>query len=128
MPKYLDQDWQDQIQKLSQSLPQLPGISVRVQYTVTGGPDGDIDYYWAVEDGRISEASVGTTEDPDLGMTLAYDVSKSIQEGKLDASRAYMQNKLTVTGGLAKMMRLLPVTNSPSWKAYQKEVRNITEY
>ena len=30
-----------------------------MQYVVTGGPDGDIKYYWILEDGKLLESALG---------------------------------------------------------------------
>jgi hypothetical protein len=33
-----------------------------------------------------------------------------------------------VTGNMAKLMSLLPLTNSPEYRALQEQIREITEY
>ncbi len=53
MPKYLSQEWLDEGKKLAESQPERPGASARMQYVVTGGPDGDIKYYWVLENGKL---------------------------------------------------------------------------
>ena len=51
-----------------------------------------------------------------------------MQKGELDATAAFMQGKMKVAGNMAKMMSLLPITNSPEWKALQEKVNAVTEY
>ena len=41
MAKYLTQEWLDMGRKLAESQPERPGASARMQYVITGGPDGD---------------------------------------------------------------------------------------
>ena len=101
---------------------------MKIQYKATGGPDGDIDYYWVIDEGKILEAKLGTVDGADFTMTSAYDDAVKVQKGELDATAAFMQGKMKVAGNMAKMMSLLPITNSPEWKALQEKVNAVTEY
>ena len=128
MPKYLSQEWLDEGKKLAESQPERPGASARMQYVVTGGPDGDIKYYWVLENGKLQESKVGEMSDPDFTMTLTYADSVSVQKGELDPNAAFMQGRMKVTGNMGKLMTLMPLTNSPEYKGLQEEIRGITEY
>ena len=59
MPKWLSQEWLDESKKLAESQPERPGASARMQYVVTGGPEGDIKYYWVLENGKLQESQLG---------------------------------------------------------------------
>jgi putative sterol carrier protein len=128
MPQYLSQEWLDEFVTLAADQPNRPGATVRIQYKVTGGPAGDIDYYWVIDEGKILEAKLGTIDDSDFTMTSAYDDQVQIQKGELEATAAFMQGKMKVAGNMAKMMSLLPLTNSPEWTALQDKVNGITDY
>jgi alkyl sulfatase BDS1-like metallo-beta-lactamase superfamily hydrolase len=128
MSKYLSQEWIDETRKLADGQPERPGASARMQYVVTGGPDGDIKYYWVLEDGKLLESSLGETPDADFTMTLSYDDSVKVQKGELDANAAFMQGRMKVAGNMAKLMQLMPLTNSPEYKALQEEVRQVTDF
>jgi putative sterol carrier protein len=128
MPQYLSQEWLDEFVTLAADQPNRPGATVKIQYKATGGPAGDIDYYWVIDEGKILEAKLGTIDGPDFTMTSAYDDGAKIQRGELEATAAFMQGKMKVSGNMAKMMTLLPITNSPEWKALQEKVNAITEY
>lgn len=128
MPKYLSQEWLDEFVKLAADQPTRPGATVRIQYKATGGPNGDIAYYWIVDEGKFVDAQLGTIDSPDFTMTTAYDDAAKVQRDEMDATAAFMQGKMKVTGNMAKMMSLLPITNSPEWKALQEKVAAITEY
>jgi len=39
-----------------------------------------------------------------------------------------MQGRVKVTGNMAKLMALLPITNSAEYKQLQTEIQAITEY
>jgi alkyl sulfatase BDS1-like metallo-beta-lactamase superfamily hydrolase len=125
MPKYLSQEWLDEGKKLAEGQPDRPGASARMQYVV---PDGDIKYYWVLENGKLLESKVGEISDADFTLTLTYDDSVKVQKGELDANAAFMQGRMKVTGNMGKLMQLMPLTNSPEYKELQEQVREITEY
>jgi putative sterol carrier protein len=128
MPKWLSQEWLDETRKLAESQPERPGASARMQYVVTGGPDGDVKYYWVLENGKLLESQLGEMPDPEVTLTQTYEDAMKIQKGELDANAAFMQGRIKVTGNMAKLMSLLPLTNSPEYKQLQTEVQGITDY
>jgi alkyl sulfatase BDS1-like metallo-beta-lactamase superfamily hydrolase len=128
MSKYLTQEWLDETRKLAEDQPERPGASTRMQYVVTGGPQGDIKYYWVLENGKLIDSQIGELPDAEITMTLSYDDSVKVQKGELDANAAFMQGRMKVTGNMAKLMQLMPLTNSPEYKALQEKVRDLTEY
>lgn len=128
MTKYLTQEWLDEGRALAEGQPERPGASARMQYVVTGGPDGDIKYYWRLVDGRIVESALGEIEGPDFTMTLSYGDSVKVQQGELDANAAFMQGRMKVAGNMGKLMQLMPLTNSPEYKALQEEIRKVTDF
>jgi putative sterol carrier protein len=128
MPQYLSQEWLDEFVKLAVDQPARPGATVKIQYKVTGGPAGDIDYYWIIDEGKFADAQLGSVDGADFTMANAYDDAAKIQKGELDATAAFMQGKVKVAGNMGKMMSLLPITNSPEWKALQEKVNAITDY
>jgi putative sterol carrier protein len=128
LPKYLTQEWLDEFRSLAEDQPTRPGATVRIQYRATAGPDGDVEYYWVLDEGKITEAQVGTIHDADFTMTTAYDDAAKVQRGELEATAAFMQGKMKVSGNMAKMMSLLPITSSAEWNALQDKVLAITEF
>jgi alkyl sulfatase BDS1-like metallo-beta-lactamase superfamily hydrolase len=128
MPKWLSQEWLDEARKLAESQPERPGASARMQYVVTGSPDGDIKYYWVLENGKLLESQLGEMPDPEVTLTQSYEDAQKIQKGELDANAAFMQGRVKVTGNMAKLMALLPLTNAPEYKQLQEQIQGITEY
>jgi putative sterol carrier protein len=128
MSKWLSQEWLDETKKMADSQPERPGASARMQYVVTGGPDGDVKYYWVLENGKLQESQVGELADAEVTLTQSYEDALKIQKGELDANAAFMQGRVKVTGNMAKLMSLLPLTNAPEYKQLQTEIQAITEY
>lgn len=128
MPKWLTQDWLDEQTKLAESQPERPGATARMQYVISGGPDGDIKYWWVLEDGKLIENQLGELDDAELTLTQSYEDAKKIQMGELDAQAAFMQGRVKVEGNMAKLMALLPITSSPEYRELQDRIREVTEY
>ena len=128
MPKYLSQEWLDASRQASQDFPERPGASVRMQYHVTGGPEGDVRYYQLVANGKVTEATLGQDPDADVTLTVTYDDSVRVQKGEIDVTAAFMDGRIKVTGDMGKLLSLLPLTQSPEYKAIQDQIRGFTEY
>lgn len=128
MAKWLTQEWLDQSKELAKSQPVRPGASARLQYVITDGPDGDIRYYWVVEDGQLLENQLGVLEDAEVTLSETYEDAMALQKGELDANAAFMQGKVKVDGDVAKLMSLLPITMSPEFHEFNQAVLAITEF
>ncbi|MGQ0744244.1 MAG: SCP2 sterol-binding domain-containing protein [Acidimicrobiales bacterium] len=128
MHKYLTQPWLDAQKDLAQAFPERPGATARMQYNVTGGPDGPIKYYWVVVNGKVLEDQLGEDPDAEFTLTLTIEDSIKIQKGELDPNAAFMQGRIKVSGNMGKLMSLLPLTQSPEYKAIQENIRAVTEY
>jgi alkyl sulfatase BDS1-like metallo-beta-lactamase superfamily hydrolase len=128
VPKYLTQEWLDVTKGMAEDQPERPGASARMQYVVTGGPGGDVSYYWVLENGKLLESKLGSIDDAEVTLTQTYDDSVKVAKGELDANAAFMQGRVKVTGNMAKLMALLPLTNAPEYKGLQEKIREITEF
>jgi putative sterol carrier protein len=128
MPKYLSQEWLDQVKELAADQAEHPGISGQVQCVVTGTSEGEVAYVQVIEDGKLLESTRGRLSDPEITFTCPYDDAVRMQRGELDPNVAYMQGKLKVTGDLTKFLQLLPLTSSPDFVALQAKIRQVTEY
>ncbi len=128
MEKYLSQPWLDKQKELAQTFPERAGATARMQYNVTGGPKGDVRYYWVVESGKLTASQLGDDPDAEFTLSLTWDDSVRIQKGDLDPNAAFMQGRIKVTGNMGKLMGLLPLTQSKEYKAIQEKIREVTDY
>jgi alkyl sulfatase BDS1-like metallo-beta-lactamase superfamily hydrolase len=128
MSKYLTQEWLDETRAMAADQALRPGASVRMNYVVTGGPDGDVAYYWILENGKLLESALGSLDDGEVTLTTGWDDSVRIAKGELDTNAAFMQGKVKVTGNMAKLMSLLPLTNAPEYRQLQEQIQAITEF
>jgi putative sterol carrier protein len=128
VPKWLTQEWLDESTKLAESQPVRPGASARLQYIITDGPEGEVKYYWIVEDGKLLENRLGELADAEVTLSETYGDAMCIQKGELDANAAFMQGKIKVDGDVGKLMALLPITMSPEFAEFQRDVLDMTEF
>ena len=130
MSKYLSQEWLDEGRELAQEFPERAGATARLQYQVNGAPEGDVHYYWVVENGKLQESTLGDDPDAEITLSMSYDDAVKMQKGELDANAAFMQGRIKVVPGsnMGKLMSLLPLTQSPEYKAIQSKINDITDY
>lgn len=128
MAKWLTQEWLDESTRLAVDQPERPGSSARMQYVITDGPEGDVEYYWVVVDGRLTENRMGHLDDAEVVLTETFDDAMAIQRGELDANTAFLQGRIKVGGDVAKLMALLPITTSSEFQEFNAAVLEITEF
>jgi len=126
--RFLSQDWLDLQKGLAERLPERPGATARVQYVVTGAPDGEVRYFQSWLDGRLGDSGLGDDQDAELTYRLAYVDARQIAEGALDANVAFMQGRVKVTGDMGKVMALMPLTSSDDHHAAVLEISAQTDY
>ncbi len=128
MAKYLSQEWLDLQRELAQAFPERPGATARMQYVITGAPEGDVKYFWVIENGKVLESTLGEDPDAEFTLTESYEDSVLILKGELDANAAFMQGRLKVTGNMGKLMSLMPLTQSTEYRSILADVAAQTEY
>ena len=128
MARFLTPEWLELGQSLAAGQPERSGASARLQYVVTGTPDGEVRYYWVLENGRLTDVGLGDLADAEVTLTSGYADAVRIQKGELDPNAAFMQGRVKVAGNMAKLMTLLPITNSADYRALQAEIDRATEY
>jgi predicted lipid carrier protein YhbT len=128
MSKWLSQEWFDETRAMAADQPDRPGATARMQYEVTGGPDGDIKYYWVLEDGHLRESALGVLADAEVTLTTPWADAVAIQKAELDANAAFMQGKVKVAGNMGIVLALLPITNAPEYRELQRRILEITEF
>jgi putative sterol carrier protein len=99
-----------------------------MQYEVTGGPDGDVKYYWVLEDGHLRESALGVLADAEVTLTTPWADAMAIQKAELDANAAFMQGKVKVAGNMGIVLALLPITNASEYRDLQRRILEITEF
>ena len=128
MTKWLSSEWFDRTRALAADQPEYAGLSARVQYEVTGGPDGGAHYYWVLVDGHLTDSSSGTVGEPDVTLTMAWDDAVAVQQGNLDPSVAFMQGRMKVVGSMGVLLALLPVASTGAYRDLRHRIAELTEF
>jgi len=128
MVKYLSPEWMALFKELAADFPETPGATARLQYVITGGPEGEIRYHHVIDNGRTVELALGDDPETEVTLTSSYDDKMKVDKGELDANAAFMQGRVKVAGNIAKVMALLPLTNKPEYKAIQERIREQTAF
>ncbi len=126
--KWLSAEWFDQTRAMAVDQPVHSGVSARIQYEITGGPQGDVSYYWVLEDGRLQSSASGAIDAPDVTVTIPWGDAVAMHQGGLDPNVAFMQGRMKVAGSMGVMMALLPVTNTPEYQDLRRRIAEITEF
>jgi putative sterol carrier protein len=81
----------------------MANVDLGLQFNVTGGPDGDTDYFLQVSDGSAS-LQLGELEGFDASVASDYESASAISQGDLNVQMAFMTGKIKVGGNMAKVM------------------------
>jgi putative sterol carrier protein len=113
--RFLTQDWAQAVTDALNSSDEFTAAAsnhhARVQQVVTGTPEGETRYYFAV-DGGNAHIGLGDIEDPDATVTQDYDTAAAISKRELNPQQAFMQGRLRVSGNLMKLMQLQGVLSA----------------
>jgi putative sterol carrier protein len=136
MVAFLSPEWVERQRQLLAELPaagaegEAPGdrgATVRVQYVVTGGPDGDVAYHLAFEGGRVVDGGLGTDADAEVVLTTVHEVAASIAAGDVEPSVAFMQGRLKTEGPTSRLLPLLALTQTEPYRAATDRLRAETD-
>ncbi len=88
----------------------MASIDLGLQFNVTGGPDGDTDYYLKISDGSAA-LELGEMDDFDASVASDYESASAISQGDLNIQMAFMTGKIRVGGNMAKVMMYQSLIN-----------------
>jgi putative sterol carrier protein len=128
VPQFLSQEWLDLQAKYAQELPERPGATARLQYKITGGPDGDVTFHSVIENGKVLENTLGEDPKTEFAMTVGYKDFARTAKGELDTNALFMRGTLKVVGSTRTLLALMPMTQSAEYKSLTEKVSAETQY
>ncbi len=127
---FLSAEWLALARELFADLPSRPGATARIQRVVTGGPEGDVEFTLAFEDGRLVDAAPAPRPEPDpdaeVTITTTYADTLLLASGDLDLNVAVMRGRAKVAGSMRALLAILPITRSGEFRAAQAELHGRT--
>lgn len=76
---------------------------LKLQFVVTGAPEGDVQYHLDIADGSAA-MNLGELEGADASVTSDYETATAMAKGDLNVQMAFMTGKIKVGGNMAKIM------------------------
>lgn len=125
--EYLSAEFFAEFEKRGRELAEQPGLTLVVQYVITEVPDrANIHYYFVINDGRIDNAVLGDSGEPDFTITATFADNVRVLRGELAASEAFMSGRLRPSGDMAKLTSMMPLVQSPGYQQLVAEMREIS--
>ncbi len=81
----------------------ITNIKMGLQFEVTEGPSGDINYYLNVADGSAT-METGELDSADVSISSTYETAAAMFKGELNTQMAFMTGKIKVAGNMAVLM------------------------
>ena len=88
----------------------IANINMGLQFHVTDGPEGDVDFYLSVGDGAATMTS-GELDGADVSITTPHETAVELFKGDLNTQMAFMTGKIKVAGNMAVLMMNQGVIN-----------------
>lgn len=127
--KYATQQWLDRQCELQRAFSPRPGASARVQYRLLDAPGGgEIRYFADVRDGRAVEQKIGDDPHAQCTMSCSYEDSIAMLRGELAPTTAFMNQRIKVTGDVAKLSPLMPITQTDEYRKHYEQLLAETEF
>lgn len=124
---FLSDEWFAAVEALRDEAPEpSPAMKdLRLNITVSGGPDGDTEVHLA--GGQFER---GHVDDAPTKVTVPYDVAKAmfIDGNQQAAMQAFMACQIKVEGDMTKLMSMQAAgsTPTPEQQAFQQKLRELT--
>ena len=105
--KFLSEDWINAVNEALAGDDDYKSATatteISLQFEVTDGPDGDVQYSVAMANGATTFV-MGATEEADATIRNDYETASAVSKGDLNTQAAFISGKLKVEGNLAKIM------------------------
>lgn len=110
---FLSPEWLVERARMAErNLSPSPGIDVRIQHVVCGGPDGEIRYYDCVQDGLLVGSGRGEVDDPDVILTNTWADELGVLRGEIDPFDVIIEGRVEVRGDQSRLMTIVPILQS----------------
>ena len=129
MAAFLTDDWFAAVREVADAWPVHDGVSAAMQFVIASSPSGKLQFVVRVADGRLTDISMGKSDQIDCTLQCSYAHAVAIARGEVDREVAYMRGDLKIDGDYAAyILRLQPLFESERFVASCQSLRNRTEF
>lgn len=108
MPRFLSPAWIDEAAAAAAASSELAqataGTRLTVQQVVDGGPEGEVRYAVAIDDGRV-ELRPGDDGSADVTFAVDWETAVAMATGVTGAQEAFTTGRLQVGGDIGALLR-----------------------
>jgi putative sterol carrier protein len=113
--RFLSEEWAQAFTEALNSSPQFVAAAskqdARVQQVVTDAPNGEVKYYFAIENGA-GRVGLGDLARAEATVTQDYATAVAISKRELHPQHAFKQGNVRITGNLMKLLQLQGVLSA----------------
>jgi hypothetical protein len=125
--KFLSAEWLAERARLANALPPTPGVNVRIQHRVMGGPSEPIEYYDHVEDGRLTGWGLGVDDDCEVTILNDYADELGILRGSVDPMQLLTEGRVVVLGDQGMLLSVATILRSDFVANLAQELSTATD-
>lgn len=106
MARFLSREWFEALNVAAASddvRDRTRAVHLVLRQIVVGGPQGDVEYSVAVDDGDVA-VRAGTTGRADATFTEDYDTAAAINRGELSPQEAFMTGRIRISGNVGVLV------------------------
>ncbi|TRV78295.1 hypothetical protein FKN01_13395 [Streptomyces sp. 130] len=107
--RLLSAEWIAERLRLGSALPEAPGATALVQHVVEEGPDGTVEYYDDIRDGRLADSALGRHPTPHAVINYRWPVELAMLRGELDPVGGVLSGRILIDGDMNSLLPLVPV-------------------
>lgn len=125
--KFLSAEWLAQRARLAEALPPTPGVNVRIQHRVIGGPFEPIEYYDHVEDGRLAGWGLGVDDECDVTILNDYADELGVLRGSIDPMQLLTEGRVVILGDQGMLLSVATILQSDFVSNLARELSAVTD-
>ena len=125
--RFLSQEWLAHRARLADVLPVTPGVDVRIQHRVVGGPSDVIEYFDHIRDGRLASCALGVDADCDVTIINDYDDELRVLRGTVDPMDLLAEGRVVVLGDQGLLLRVALILQSELVAKLAVELAAVTD-
>lgn len=129
MATFLTEEWVDLVTDSARELITIDGISLVIQFEITGGADGKAHAVATIENGQLASFTLGKQRGPDCTVIAPEKIAAQIFAGELQPRVAYMRGDVKLSGSYASVLfGMAPMYEAQETTRFWQSVASSTTF